>query len=499
MLTPVGEGRFVDRRDVEYPPGMRLEVAAENLRAPTAIAFADNGIVVAENGLAQGGDPVLRLYRFDGTTDTLYPRRNPLIPDFLEKINDPRRIRGPIGGLLLLGNKLFITHRDERDLGVVTALDMRDYTLMTVVADIPTAGEHSITDLAVHPTSGRLYFGVGSATNSGVVGLDDWKLGWVAQHRTFHDKPATDLRLRGYRFDTDNPDAGWFRGNDVAVTGPFVPFGESAQSADAAVDGKPTAAIYSISPTGGDLRVEAHGIRNPVGLTFNDFGNLFVSNRGMELRGTRPVADDPDAVYRVPLGTTMSENGGTWFGWPDYSADLRPITDPAFAPPTSMLAATGYPELAPLIDHDDSDLLAPDRDTLLRGVFPPTATPAKLDFPPDTEVFRPYRDDLIVPLVGEIDFSTLAGKVVRVEPDFRRTSDFVYNTRRQPSSLINGVSDALEHPIAVRSLDGALYILDVGELREKRGQFHPLGRTGRLYRLTEIPAEPTVPATEPAE
>ncbi|MEM6313124.1 MAG: hypothetical protein AAF743_03510 [Planctomycetota bacterium] len=484
---------------------MRLEVAVDKLRAPTAITLADDGIIVAENGLAQGGDPVIRLLRFDGTSETIYPRRNNFIPDFIEALSDPRRIRGPVGGLLRLGNKLFVTHRDERDLGVVTAIDLRDFSLATVVADMPAAGQHALTDIAVHPTSGRLYFGVGSATNSGVVGLDDWERGWVKRHRKFHDAPATDLRLLGYRFDTDNAAAGWFSGNDVAVTGPFQPFDASAQRAPAAVDGKPTAAIYSISPTGGDLRVEAHGIRHPVGLTFNDFGNLFATNQGMELRGTRPVADDPDALYRVPLGTTMSDSGGTWFGWPDYSADLQPITEPQFAPPTDMLARTGYPELAPLVDHDGSDLLPPDRQTLLRGVFPPTAAPAKLDFPPDTEAFRPFRDDLIIALLGELDQVRddpgLAGKVVRVEPDLRRTSDFIYNTRRMPASLIDKPGNAMEHPIAIRSTDdGVIYILDVGELKVKNGHVYPLGRTGRIYRLTEERDDPEPPpATQPAD
>jgi hypothetical protein len=145
---------------------------------------------------------------------------------------------------------------------------------------------------------------------------------------------------------------------------------------------RPTASIYSISTSGGDLRVEAHGVRCARGLAFNDYGRLYATNQGMELRGTRPVRDDPDTLIRVVRNT--------WYGWPDYSSDLQPITHQQFQPPSQMIIATGYPELSMLIDHEASGLIPPDRATLLQATFRPLSGAAKMDFAPASGPIRPY-------------------------------------------------------------------------------------------------------------
>ena len=367
-FAAAGQGAFVDRRDVEYPPGMRLEIALDRLRGPTALAPAGGGRIVVAEGGGPGREPTITLHDPDPEIEPrrLYPPDRAPVERLLDRA---RPIVGAVGGLAVVGGEVFVGHADGRGMGVVSALplDPDEEALgvpRTVVADLPARGDYGVGGLAVHPTSGRLYFGVGAATNSGVVGLDNFARGWAGRHPDFHDRPAADTELLGYRFDTPNPRAGLFTGRDVEVTGPFQPFGASAQRVPASATGKPTAALYSVGPGGGDLRVEAHGLRRPVGLAFNPFGSLFVTNQGMQLRGTRPVADDPDVVVRVPLGGMA---GGTWFGWPDYSADLVPVTDARFAPPTELIAASGYPELSALIDHAASGLLPPDRQTLLRG------------------------------------------------------------------------------------------------------------------------------------
>ena len=73
----------------------------------------------------------------------------------------------------------------------------------------------------------------------------------------------------------------------------------------------------------GDAAVFADDGKGGAGeLALNAFGNLYRTNRGMELRGTRPIKDDPDAMLRITQDT--------WYGFPDYSTDLVPITDPRF-------------------------------------------------------------------------------------------------------------------------------------------------------------------------
>ena len=141
-----------------------------------------------------------------------------------------------------------------------------------------------------------------------------------------------------------------------------------------AENGKATAAIYSVAVTGGDLRLEAHGIRCARGLAFNDFGRLYATDQGMELRGTRPVKDDPDTLLRIVKNT--------WYGWPDYSADLQPITERQFQPLAELSIKTGYPELSFLLDHQASGLMRPNRDTLLQTTFAPLAGASKMAFSP---------------------------------------------------------------------------------------------------------------------
>ncbi|MEL7240359.1 MAG: hypothetical protein AAGK78_15985, partial [Planctomycetota bacterium] len=254
--------------------------------------------------------------------------------------------------------ELFVTARDRDDTGQVIAFQLEGWDetagrppLRTVVGQLPAQGDYSVSDLAMHPVTGRLFFGVGAATNSGVVGLDNWDVGWVRRHPNFADRPLTDLKIFGYRFNTPDPAAGLLNPEQVN-TAPYNPFGVSNQRIEAADDGKPTSAIYSIDPRGGDLRVEAHGIRNPTGLAFNSFANLYASNQGMELRGTRPVKDDPDSIVRVYAVDRSA--AAQWYGFPDYSTDFRPVTDERLQPNTQLLERTGYRELSFLVDHENS-------------------------------------------------------------------------------------------------------------------------------------------------
>jgi hypothetical protein len=45
-----------------------------------------------------------------------------------------------------------------------------------------------------------MYVGIGSATNSGVAGLDDYMLGWLANNPTGHDIPGMNMTLAGQNF-----------------------------------------------------------------------------------------------------------------------------------------------------------------------------------------------------------------------------------------------------------------------------------------------------------
>ena len=497
-LIPVAKREVIDRAVVEYPNDQMLTPYIGGLTAPCAIGFeTDNAdyrgsVIIAESGADD--EPQIFGFKPNGEQFWIYPRYTRL-PIFDTSFH----LYGPIGGMAVAHGKIYVSHRDANGMGMISALDYQGHH-STIVSELPAQGDYSVTDIAIHPSNGRLYFGVGAATNSGVVGLDNWQVGWVQKHSKFSDQSFVKpfLKLNGYRFSTLNPNGGLFGGDDVAVTAPFQPFGASRLlRIPPSPVGKPTAAVYSVNIEGGDLRVEAHGIRLPRGLVFNDFGNLFVTDDGMELRGTRPVKDDPDSILRVPLG------GQIWYGWPDFTADLENISDPKFWPPETMLLPSGYPELAPLIDHDASGLIPPDRNTLLRAVFPALSGAAKMTFVPDNsdKSFESYRGSLIVALSGDrAPFANsglpLVGpqgyQVKHVDPDTKLVTDFVFNAKRLPASMISYPDNAIERPIDVKfGPDGALYIVDFGEMVVKNGQEQIVSKTGKVYRLG-LAATPTM-------
>lgn len=484
----------IDRSVVEYPAGYSLVPYASGLTAPTAFCFDTEGTLYVAEGGVDGSEPRIFARRTDGTTDQIYPtgKRIPL-----PLLRGGFRLYGPIGGMVVTQGKLYVTHRDAADKGAITAFD-KDRNRTTIVAGLPAEGDYSVLDIAVRPSDGRLFFGMGTATNSGVVGLDNWLVGWVRKHPKVCDLSNVDLKGQGYRFDSRNPNAGMFGGGDEnAVTGAFQPFGTSFQTRiRRASDGKANGVIYSVSPDGGDLQVEAYGIHLPRGIGFNEYGVGFATNNGMEMRGTRPVKDDPDALVRIFKDT--------WYGWPDYSADLRPIGDPQFQPPANLLRKTGYPDLSALIDKELSNppqkLKAPDRDVLLKSVFPSQSGAAKFDFAPSSGPFKTFSGSVMVALFGDrAPFSTsgvkllepTGYKVVQVQLDTREVKEFIVNTEREPASRLRRGVVALERPIDVKfGPDGAMYVLDFGQAEFKDGKTRVRPGTGRIFKLVGT-AEPT--------
>ena len=494
-VLPISEQLPIDRSLMRYPAGFTVKPYVRGLSAPTAMAFDDDGsLLVAEGGNYDDEPRILRI-KADGNIDTVYPggRR---FPFYLPQPGD-FRLYGPIGGMIVYQGRIYVTHRDENGKGRITAFD-RSGRHTTVAANLPAQGDHSITDLAIDPRLGRLYFGVGSATNSGVVGLDNWE--WVRERPKVHDLTWSRVHLRGYRFDSPNPFSGIFGPADIAVTAPFQPFNVSNETEVDSSD-LPNAAIYSCSPNGGDVRVEAHGIRYPRGLAFHGY-SIYFTNDGMEMRGTRPVKNDPDALLRlIP---------GAWYGWPDWTADLQRVYEARFQPPEAMIANTGYKRVLFVIDQPQTDqdprnqergvqLLTPNAETMMHGTFAPLSGAARLDFAPASGPFRQFRDKAIVALSGDhAPFDTsghpiigpIGYKVVRVDVDTRQVTDFVRNTAGGPASRIDRKNpDLLERPVDVKfGPDGRMYILDGGrmQVRDGREQWEP--GTGKIFRLVAEPA-----------
>jgi glucose/arabinose dehydrogenase len=498
----------IDRKVMEYPRAFLLQLAADGLTAPSAIAFVTEdgeykgSILVAESG-ADGRAPRIFGWKSDHTYFSIYPHGRQ-IPTF-GLLPHQKDIYGPIGGMAVSQGRIYVTHRDSQGRGVVSAFKF-DGSRETIVGDLPAEGDYGVTDIAVNPINSRVYFGVGAATNSGIVGLDNWS--WVQKHPNFCDQPAQNLRLLGFKYLTKNPLAGLFGGDDNVETGPFQPFGKNkALRIPAASNGKPTAAIFSASPGGGDVQLEAWGIRYPRGLAFltpenRGWTQLYATNEGMELRGSRPVKDDPDALYRI-------DRGG-FYGWPDYSANLKPISDEFFLPPPEIMSRNSYPEaLSFLIDHAGQPASpgrpavppVPDptvyRAAALVGEFSPLSGAAKLDFVPTNIGFGAFEGRAIVALAGDrapfatsgIKLKDYIGYKVVIADLTNKPEDFIRNTEGVPASKLGRGVVALERPIDVKfGPDGKLYILDYGqmEMRGSREKITP--GTGRIFVLEPAPA-----------
>src|SRR6185436_742026 len=84
--------------------------------------------------------------------------------------------------------------------------------------------------------------------------------------------------------------------------------------------------------------------------------------------------------------------------------------------------------------------------------------------------------------------ATTGYRVVRVNIDTRKVEDFVKNTRDLPASRLGGAAvkaGALERPIDVKfGPDGAMYILDFGQMETKNGRPRIEKETGKILRLT---------------
>lgn len=480
---------IIDRKYVEYPAGFELRKFITGLTAPTGISFDSDGtLYIAEIG-PDGDEPHIFGVKPDLTTVNVYPTSSripfsPVQPGF--------QIYGPVGGILADHKKIYVSHRDSAGKGVITEFGL-DGTHHTVVADLPAQGDYGVTDLVLY--NGRIYFGMGSATNSGVVGQDNR---WLKKTPDVCDQSYLDLELRGIRFSTPNPFGGLLSASaDVAVTGPYQPFGVSTQARiPAARNGKPNSAIYSVNPDGGDLKVFAYGFRYPRGLGVSENGVLYATNNGMELRGSRPVKDDPCVLIRVDEGA----NGG----FPDYTTNCLPVSNAEFQPPVQLVLKSGFAKVTSVVDqdatHDPSgNSLSPPRPNWVKAKFAPLSGAAKFEFFPASGPFGKMRGDAVVALHGDhapyatsgVELLAPVGyKLVRVNMDTGKVDEFIHNTQFLPASRTNGVG--IERPIDAKiGPDGALYVVDFGRLEVKPSGRERIGnRSGAIYRLVAAPEHP---------
>jgi len=456
--TRVGN-RYVNPGDVALPPGYRIELVARGLTFPTGVTFDDTGrLYVVESGYSYGEKwTTSRLLRVDGDGGTTVIATGE---------------NGPWNGVDFDDGAFFIAEGGHRDGGRVLRVSSDGSRKDVVLDNLPSLGDHHTNGPVVGP-DGWIYFGQGTATNSGVVGPDNAKMGWLRRHPTFHDIPARDVKLAGHNFTSDNPLTNT-RG-DQATTGAYLPYGTPSLEGQVILGQTLcTGAVLRVRPSGGDVEVVAWGLRNPYGLAFGPDGRLYVTENSYDVRGNRPVWGAGDVLWAVDPDPAKA----LWYGWPDFHGDT-PITkaDHYGAPfrdraPKFLLAEHPNEPPAPVVKlgvHSSSNGI----DFCRSGRFGHNG-----------DAFVAQFGDM-APAVGKT-MAPVGFKVVRVDVRNGTIHDFAANRGRQNGPASRLKKGGLERPTALRfSPDGrSLYVVDFGVMTVDDNGPRPRERTGVLWRIT---------------
>jgi glucose/arabinose dehydrogenase len=408
-----------------------LELVADGFSFPTSLTFDDAGVMyVAESGLPFGGAaPGGRIWRVQSNS-----QRTLLIEN----------LRAPVNGLTFHRGSLYVSEGGHP--ARISCFDL-DGKLRSVVLDnLPGPGNYH-TNMVVFGPDDKLYFSQGAMTNTGIIGLDAYELGWLRRLPHGHDLAGYDLVLNGVNVETPNPLSA--NANSYTQTGAFAPFGVSTELGQRIAAQLPcTAAIMRCNVDGSELELVAWGLRNAYGLGFLPDGRLLAVDQGADDRGSRPVGNVPDMLFEV--------REGAWYGWPDFIGDI-PITDPRYQP------QRGAPPSFLIANH--ADLPAPER-PLLR--FPPHTAAVKFDVAPSGDLFLALFGDE-VPMTAPSG-PKVGRSVVRVDPTDWTMHPFV--------------QEGLLRPIDVRfsAADRALYILDFGSFEMlDRGGVSAEPNTGKVW------------------
>jgi glucose/arabinose dehydrogenase len=296
--------------------GYTIEPVVWNLTLPSSITFDnENNMYIAEAGFVYGGlIPTPRILKVDNQSGTI-------------SVLVDRNLNGPITDIEFYNGKLYVSHR-----GIISTVELQTGLVKDIIVGLPSIGDHHNNQIAIGGPDNRIYFGQGEATNSGVVGEDNFRLGWTKTAPYFHDIPAKNITLTGQNFVTKNPLTA--EPNDNATTGAFVPFGTSTYAGQVIPgDIKCTGCILSAKLDGTDLKLVGWGFRSAYGMAFSpiDRTKLLVTVNGADERGSRPISDDIEKVYLIDISNASEL--GKFYGWPDFFGNAQPVTDPKFQSP----------------------------------------------------------------------------------------------------------------------------------------------------------------------
>ena len=443
--------RTINAADIALVKGFQIEPILTGLTFPTGVTFDSDGrLCVVESGYAYGEvwtkPRLLRLEANGKLTEIAAGETN-----------------GPWTGVTFHDGAFFVAEGGEMRGGKILRITP-DGKITVLVADLPSMGDHHSNGPVVGP-DGWLYFGQGTASNSGVVGEDNFKFGWLKRHPQFRDIPGGDIVLSGQNFTSSDP----LHGKGKALTGAFLPFGTPSTKNQVIKGAVPcSGSVMRIRPEGGPVGLVAWGFRNPFGLAFSPQGRLFVTDNGYDDRGSRPIWGAADVLWAV--------TNGVWYGWPDFSAGT-PLTRKDFKPPRRK-----RPQFL-LASH-------PNRPPDPAAIFAVHSSADGFDFSRSSQFG--YTGDAFValfgdeaPAVGKV-LHPVGAKVVRVDVRSGLIEEFAVNKGRKTGPASKTGGHGFERPVAARfaPAGNALYVVDFGVMTHSKKGAQPRPGSGVVWRIT---------------
>jgi glucose/arabinose dehydrogenase len=435
----INAGRYLNPDDISVPPGFRVEVFAQNLETPIGIAFTENGsMLIADSGILTGNPKVILLSEGNFTI-------------IAEGFNVP------ITGINYRNGDIYVSHR-----GVITIVKL-DGTKHDIISGLPSFGDYG-NNKVEFGEDGKMYFGQGTATNSGVVGLDNE---WVLQYSFFCDQLGSYIMLNGQNYETKNM---LIPAGANVLTGAFSPYGVPNLQRFEIVKGtiRASGSVLKSNPDGSELELVAWGFRNPITVKYDRFNRLFVADQGYEIRGSRPIANAPDVISIIIPGT--------WYGWPDFAAGEL-VTQPRFVPvggPKPEILFTNHPSVPPRPFT----------------IFPPYSSIMGFDFNSNPN-FGQVNDMYIAEFGSEENDiygvevrSGVGHRVTKVDMNTGQTATFAVNKSGFPAYIQQG--GGISRPTdVVFGPDGAMYVSDYA-ITTQENPYNYISNTGVIWRIIKI-------------
>jgi glucose/arabinose dehydrogenase len=409
------------------PLTLELERVAGGLNFPTSLTFDGEGTAyVAESGLPfAGAPPGGRIWRLDGE------HRECLLEG----------LHPPVNGLTYHDGFLYITEGGHP--ARILRLPVAGGEPETVLDGLPGPGNYQTNMVAFGP-DGKLYFSQGAMSNTGIIGLDAYDLGWLGRLPHEYDLPGLEIELRDVSVETDDP----FNPGARVRTGAFAQFGQVRPTGTRLGPNLPcTSAVMRCESDGSGLELVAWGLRNAFGLLFLPDGRLIAADQGSDDRGSRPVGKVPELLFEVIEGG--------WYGWPDFIGDV-PISDPRFTPEEGE--APGFI----LANHHE---LPPPQPALIE--VESHAAMCKLDCSPDGRIVAALFGD-------EVPMTAPSGPKAGRSLAVNDPEGWTFETVAAPG---------LQRPIDVRfAPDGSIHVVDFGHFEPGRGTMEATAGSGGVWK-----------------